>query len=91
MWGEADGLALPDLDSYLCNYTKAPVIYMARLRRQTTGLPYPLGYPNPNGPLYDYDESERRTSIQIMVLTVGYAATCFIAMHTGQMVNKKSN
>ena len=25
------------------------------------------------------------------VLTVGYAGTCLIAMHTGQMVNKKSD
>jgi len=86
-----DRLPMPDLDSYLRNYTEAPVMFMGSLRRQTTGLAYPLGYPNPHGPFYGYDESERQTSTQMMVLMAGYATTCLIAMHTGEMVNKKSD
>ena len=82
---------MPDLNSYLRNYTKAPVMYMAAFDGKQQGWPTPLGYPNPNGPFYGYDESERRTSTQMVVLTVGYAATCLIAMHTGQMANKKSD
>ena len=81
---------MPDLNSYLRNYTKAPVMYMAAFDGKQQGWPTPLGYPNPNGPFYGYDESERRTSTQMVVLTVGYAATCLIAMHTGQMANKKA-
>jgi hypothetical protein len=86
-----DNLPVPDLDSYLRNYTQAPVMFMGNLRRQTIGLTYPLEYPNPSGPFYGYDEVEGRASTQIMVLTVGYAATSLIAMDTGQMVTKKSD
>ena len=79
---------LPSLPVFTRHISRAPIIFMRKVRRGALVLRYPLDFPSAAGPFFGYDTSQ---SLKLLVQIPGFIASALLAMQAGQMVTRKSD
>jgi predicted nucleotidyltransferase len=81
-------MLLPPPADYVRQAMELTARLLRRLHGTGDGLPFPLDYPDPDGPFYGYDRSDG-AALKDLVTTIGLAATAILAFKAGHYAGGK--
>ena len=88
-------LQLPPMKEWITTRLRASYQFLNQIRNGPKVLTFPLKYPDSEGEFYGYDQkeesliSEGRQSTQMLIRSVGWAATVIIALNAKRYVGSK--
>jgi hypothetical protein len=81
---------LPSLPVFTRHVSRAPIIFMRKVRRGALVLRYPLDFPSPAGPFFGYD-TDTSQPLKLLVQIPNFIASAILAIQAEQMVIHKSD